>query len=217
VVEKDVVLFDLDNTLYASDTGILEQMLNRHEAYICRVLNLNEQQAAEKRRDLYLKYGTTMYGMIKHHDICPQDYMEFVYDVDVTSLNPCRITKQYVESLPGRKFVFTNASATHARRVLEQMDMADSFEDIFDTEWADFIPKPQVEPYHKLLAHLGQGGDTCAMFEDSPQNLEPAHALGMQTILVGNTSVDAPYIHHTAESLVQWAQETSQTVKEQVA
>jgi putative hydrolase of the HAD superfamily len=59
------------------------------------------------------------------------------------------------------------------------------FPEIFDITFTQFIPKPNPEPYHQVLAHLCLDGRDCMMIEDMPANLKPAKNLGMTTVLVG--------------------------------
>jgi putative hydrolase of the HAD superfamily len=61
------------------------------------------------------------------------------------------------------------------------------FPEIFDITFTRYIPKPNPEPYHQVLAHIRLEGRDCMMIEDMPANLKPAKELGMTTVLVGET------------------------------
>jgi putative hydrolase of the HAD superfamily len=61
----------------------------------------------------------------------------------------------------------------------------DLFEEIYDIRVASYLPKPQLDPYLRVLEHLGIAGSRCIMVEDSRENLRTAKELGMGTVLVG--------------------------------
>jgi len=65
------------------------------------------------------------------------------------------------------------------------MQMAELFHGVFHLEHAEWIPKPALQTFEKMMAVHAVHPGTSAFFEDSPKNLKPAHQLGMKTILVG--------------------------------
>ena len=108
-------------------------------------------------------------------------------------------------SLPqGYRLVFTNGSAAHAERVLERLQIAHAFEDIFHISAADYIPKPSPLTFEKMMARHGVSAAGSAFFEDSQVNLAPAAELGMTTILVGPHAAasTADFVHHRTNNLV---------------
>jgi len=62
------------------------------------------------------------------------------------------------------------------------------FAHVFDIRFSGFRPKPDPVVYQSVLDALGVAGTAAILVEDSPQNLPPARALGMTTILVGEPS-----------------------------
>jgi putative hydrolase of the HAD superfamily len=106
--------------------------------------------------------------------------------------------------LPGRRLVFTNGSAAHAERVLERLQIAHAFEDIFHISAADYIPKPSPLTFEKMMARHGVTAVGSAFFEDSEVNLAPAAQLGMTTVLVGPHAAGstADFVHHRTNDLV---------------
>ena len=55
-------------------------------------------------------------------------------------------------ALPGRKFIFTNGSRSHAEAVTARLGVGGHFDDVFDIHAADFIPKPDARAYERFLA-----------------------------------------------------------------
>ena len=108
-----------------------------------------------------------------------------------------------LQRLPGRRLVFTNAGGSYAEKVLERLEIADQFEDVFHIEASDYIPKPQLQSFAMMTARHGVAPATSAFFEDTERNLAPAADLGMTTVLIGPhafTSTSA-FVHHRAETL----------------
>ena len=56
------------------------------------------------------------------------------------------------------------------------------FDFIFDIVASEHIPKPNPQPYDLFVEQSGIVPQTSVMIEDMARNLEPAAALGMQTI-----------------------------------
>ncbi len=182
----DVLIFDLDNTLYPAERhlfGLIDVRINR---YMTEIVGIAAPDVDALRREYWRLYGVTLQGLIRHHGVDPEDYLHYVHDVDVNSrLAPDPVLRQVLKDLPQRKAVFTNGSICHAGRVLSALGIEDVFEEVYDIRVAEYLPKPWPEPYHAVLDKLGTTPERCIMIEDSRDNLETAKKLGMGTILVG--------------------------------
>lgn len=182
----DVLIFDLDNTLYPAEKqlfGLIDVRINR---YMTEIVGIPAPDVDALRRQYWKLYGVTLQGLIRHHGVDPEDYLLYVHDVDVRSrLTPDPVLREALSNLPHRKAVFTNGSSCHANRVLSALGIADIFEEVYDIRVAAYLPKPWPEPYHAVLEKLDTTPDRCIMIEDSRDNLETAKKLGMGTILVG--------------------------------
>jgi putative hydrolase of the HAD superfamily len=182
----DVLIFDLDNTLYPAEKhlfGLIDVRINR---YMTEIVGIPAPKVDDLRREYWRLYGVTLQGLIRHHGVDPEDYLLYVHDVDVASrLGPDLVLRETLASLPQRKAVFTNGSLCHANRVLMALGIDDLFERIYDIRIAAYQPKPFPEPYYAVLAELGASPKRCIMVEDSRDNLHTAKKLGMGTILIG--------------------------------
>lgn len=207
----DALLFDLDNTLYAPERDLFSLIDKRINRYMEEVVAIPLPEVDGLRRSYWKAYGATLQGLIRHYGIDPEDYLEYVHDVDVSGrlepdLELCRLLRQ----LGGGCFVFTNGSRSHAERVLAALGLSEIFDDIFDIRMADYQPKPCPDPYRSVLQKLGVDGDRCVMIEDSIDNLLTAKQLDMTTVLVGTetreTFVDhrVASAHAAAELLAGW-------------
>ena len=183
----DVLIFDLDNTLYPAEKQLFNLIDVRINRYMTEVVGIPAPEVDAMRRDYWRLYGVTLQGLIRHHAVDPEDYLLYVHDIDVLSrLTPDLVLREVLKKLPQRKAVFTNGSTCHAARVLSALGIEDMFEKVYDIRIAAYQPKPYPEPYHAVLAELGTTPERCIMIEDSRENLHTAKKLGMGTILVGD-------------------------------
>jgi putative hydrolase of the HAD superfamily len=177
-------VFDLDNTLYPVECELFEQVDRRMETFIAERLSISRDAAHRLQKDYWKRYGTTLRGLMLHHDVAPETYLAFVHEIDLSVLPENPALKAAIERLPGRKVIFTNGPAHHAAAVLDRLGMTGHFETIFDIAAFDYIPKPEEAAYRHMLATLGADPTRCVLFEDTVENLAPAAALGMTTVLV---------------------------------
>ena len=198
-----VWLFDLDNTLYPLESGHMLLVQDKMTDYMERMTGLPRDEARALQKRYYHQHGTTLAGLMAHHGIEPEAFLEEVHDISMDRLTPDPALRAALLRLPGRQLVFTNGSASHAGRVLEKLGLADIFEDVFHIASADYIPKPAPETFEKVVARFGIDPKVTCFFEDSEKNLAPAAAIGMTTVLVGAhaEAVDADFVHHRTNDL----------------
>lgn len=176
-------VFDLDNTLYPHHL-LWQQVNDRIRDYVAEFLKVSHDEAFRVQKDYYLRYGTTMRGLMTEHGLNPDDYLEYVHAIDHSPLTPNPALGHAIEKLPGRKLILTNGTTKHADAVLRQLQIHQHFEDVFDIIAAELEPKPSKITYDRFLARHGVDPSKAAMFEDLARNLEAPHALGMTTVLV---------------------------------
>lgn len=180
------VLFDLDNTLYPAEKDLFSLIDVRINHYMETQVGIERQAVDGLRRRYWQDYGTTLQGLIRHHQVDPEDYLSYVHEVDVASrLSTDAELRQSIEQLPVPSYVFTNGSRCHVDRVVAALGLDGLFADVFDIRVADYRPKPSPDPYLQVLRKIALNGADCVMVEDQPQNLKTAKDLGMRTVLVG--------------------------------
>jgi len=183
----EFILFDLDETLYPSSNGLMNLIRDRIVEYMVVRLGWSRDEAEERRQRYVREYGVTLDGLHKLHGVDVGDYMDYVHAVPHSEyIEPNPALDRMLGRLRPSKAIFTNASQSHARRVLSALGVSTShFECIFDFEAAGFCPKPDPEAYRRILARLGVRGDQCVLVEDNLRNLATAKSVfGMTTVLV---------------------------------
>ncbi len=177
-------VFDLDNTLYPHHVNLWEQVDRRIRDYIADFLKITHAEAFRLQKDYYKRYGTSMRGLMTEHGMAPDDFLDFVHQVDHSPLEPNPALGAVIDMLPGRKLILTNGTRRHADAVLARLGLDHHFEDVFDIVAAELEPKPSPPTYRRFLTAHGVDAGKAAMFEDLARNLAVPYELGMTTVLV---------------------------------
>ena len=214
---RDAWVFDLDNTLYPAHCNLFAQIDVRMRSFIARFLDIPEDDAFRLQKQYFREHGTTLRGMMLNHGLDPVPFLDYVHDIDVSAVPDCPDLVAALDALPGRKLIYTNGSVRHAENILAKLGIADHFDEIFDIVAADYVPKPQPEPYRQLIARHAIEPARAVMIEDIAANLKPAAALGMTTVWVQTPSAwsrhgsDGDHIHHVVDDLGAWLSEVVAT------
>ena len=190
-------IFDLDNTLYSGKTRVFEQVDKKMSKYISEKLNVNIVEAKEIQKNYFYEYNTTLNGMINNHKIDADEFLEFVHDVDIDFLKKDSLLNEELMKLDGKKIIFTNSSRKHAMNVIRKIGIDQHFDDIFDIVDSEFVPKPDIVSYKKLVEKHKIDPKLCVFIEDIARNLKPAYEMGMKTIWIEN---DEPWARKFSDS-----------------
>ena len=203
-------IFDLDNTLYSGETKVFEQIDKRMSKYISEKLNVSILEAKEIQKNYFYKYNTTLNGMMKNHKIEANEFLEFVHDIDIDFLKKDMPLGEELRKLEGKKIIFTNGSKKHALNVTQRIGIDQYFDDIFDIVDCNFIPKPKMEPYKKLVEKHKIDPNLCVLIEDIARNLKPAYEMGMKTVWIENKEPwaakfsDSDFINYRTKNLTEF-------------
>jgi putative hydrolase of the HAD superfamily len=179
------ILFDLDETLYPPQAGIMEQIRVQILRYIRERLELSPAEADSLRRQYFEIYGTTMRGLQINHQIDADEFLRYVHNIPLQEyLEPNPPLDAVLTSIPQDKVIFTNASREHAQQVLELLGISRHFARIVDVRDMDYESKPQPSAYYRICQLLDRQPQECMLVEDNVRNLRPAKTLGMITVLV---------------------------------
>ena len=208
----DSWVFDLDNTLYPASCDLFAQVDVRMRDFISSYLNLGKDEARKLQKTYFHECGTTLRGLMTHHDIDPKPYLDYVHNIDVTPVLPAPDLATALKELPGKKYIFTNASTAHATRVMDRLGVTDQFEGVFDIIDAGYQPKPEPSIYNQFIEKFEIDPTRAVMVEDIVKNLKPANELGMQCVWIktdtswGKENAHASYVHHETDNLLSWLQ-----------
>ena len=212
-------IFDLDNTLYEGDTKVFEQVSKRMSKYISAKLNISIEEAKKIQKNYFHEYNTTLNGMIKNHKIDAKEFLDFVHDVDLSFLKNNKSLELELNKIRGKKIIFTNGSRSHANNVTKRIGINKLFDGVFDIVDCDFVPKPAIESYKKLIEKYKIEPQYCIFIEDIARNLKPAYELGMKTVWIKNKEPWAAefsnenFVNYRTENLTNFLKEINELRK----
>lgn len=183
-------IFDLDNTMYDINLGLFKKISNRITDFIMSKYSLDIDQAKKIQKEYYLKYGLTLRGLIVEKKLEPEEFLDYVHDVEHPELKKNDQLISKIRILEGKKIIFTNATSKHAKKILKILELEDDFDQIIDIKDLEYIPKPDKRSYKKLLECLNLNKENLnktIFVEDTVKNLIPAKELGITTVWMKNS------------------------------
>jgi putative hydrolase of the HAD superfamily len=165
------------DTLYPHHINLFAQIDTNMTAFVADLLQVDPVEAKVLQKRYYHEHGTTLAGLMLHHKVDPNAFLEKAHAIDYSMLLPDEALGNAIKRLPGRKFIFTNGTVAHAQDAARALGILDHFA-------ADYVPKPAGATYDKFASLNRIDTKRAAMFEDLPRNLEVPKALGMKTVLL---------------------------------
>ena len=148
------------------------------------------EEALSMPQEYLQRYGTTLFGLQANYNTLDMyDYLEFIHDVPLRNyINPNPGLRSVLDAIPIRKFIFTNADANHAHRVIKLLELDGCFDGILDILEMSPYCKPMQEAFAKAMKLAGETNPHhCVIIDDSPRNICAARQEGMFSILYGTT------------------------------
>src|SRR5438309_1667926 len=178
--EKLVVL---NNTLHDAAAGIFPSMHEQINAYLKRHFGVDDAGADAMRRRFWLRYGTTLKGLLRHHGTNPRHFLRETHRFPeladmVVHENALR---HALARLGGRKLLFSNAPLHYVEQALRAIGVARFFDAVYSIEDARYLGKPALHGFHVLLRNHDLDPHRCAFVDDALGNLRTAHRLGMRS------------------------------------
>ena len=203
-------IFDLDNTLYCANSGIFNQIHKRMGEFISTNLNIELKEAKFLQKKYFIENGTTLHGLMLHHNVDPKNFLEYVHNINFDIVKPDNELRNILNKIRDKKIIFTNADKPYVKKVLNKLKLDDLFDDIFDIKRMSYIPKPNIESYKKLINTYNFDAKKAIIFDDIPNNLFPAADLGLKTVHVYNKNLEkelngtSKKIDYMTTSLKEW-------------
>ncbi|WP_426173260.1 pyrimidine 5'-nucleotidase [Massilia sp. TWR1-2-2] len=188
-------LFDLDNTLHDASHAIFPLISANMNTYIARVLGdvdtpATMEQVNAARLGYWKRYGATLLGMIRHHEVKAAHFLAETHDLaDLAQMIRAeRGLARMLRSLPGRKILLTNAPTVYSRDVMRHLGLQRHFSHHIAIEnmhvHGQLRPKPSKLMLRRLLRRHGVAAHRCILVEDTLANLRTARQLGVRTVWI---------------------------------
>lgn len=133
--------------------------------------------------------------------------LHWIFDLDYTLYDlPMEISFDYkflkddpqlsylLNSLPLKKYIFTNGTFSHGIKCLEKMNILNIFEQVIGRDTINNL-KPNIISYKRFIniANIDTK-DKCVFFEDNIDNLIQAKNIGWITVLITKENIINEYI-----------------------
>ena len=190
-----VWLFDLDNTLHDASHAIFPAIMAKMNVYMAQVLGdggtpADAAMVDAARADYWRRYGATLIGMVKHHQVQAADFLRETHSMDdlQAMIRAERGLGQLLRRLPGRKILLTNAPQRYSHDVMRHLGLQRHFSHHIAIEamqvHRQLRPKPSKLMLRQLLRRQGLKASRCILVEDTLANLKTAKALGVRTVWI---------------------------------
>jgi putative hydrolase of the HAD superfamily len=157
------------------------------------------------REEFWLRYGTTLNGLMRHHGIHPRRFLAETHvfpelgDLVVHE----NALKHALARLGGMKLVFSNAPRHYVEGVLRAMGLARYFDAVYSIEDARYRGKPALHGFRVLLRKHNLDPHRCALVDDMLENLRTARRLGMSTVWVSRAKRRVPFVDLRVASVLE--------------
>ena len=208
------LLLDLDGVCYGKHNNyslekVFGQVSKRMTMFISKRLKIDISTAKQLQTDYFYKYNTSLNGLMIHHKIPPEEFLEYVHDIDLSFMKEDKIMRNDLENLDLKKFIFTNGSAEHAKNILTHLGIYDLFgrDKVFDIKDAGYIPKPEAKTFDLMVKKFNINPKETIYIEDIAKNLSIGYKRGCTTVWLindehfGKIDSDKDYISHKIENL----------------
>ncbi len=128
--------------------------------------------------------------MVELHGVAPDEFLDFVHDIDLSALSSNLRLIAGLTALPGKRVVFTNASRGHALAALAAIGLSDLFDVVASIEDSGYVGKPHRSAFETLFRQARDRSNGVRDVRRSRGELLGPRELGMKTALV----VD-PFLH----------------------
>lgn len=179
------LVFDLDNTLYPHNSAVEADFARRIKAYFSNQLSLDFENESFNWEKASVNIGAYLNEIFRGREGQRRDFVEFVCDVDVSTISPNPRLDSLLHQLTQDKYIFTDSTYRHTRDSLNQIGISDThFKGIFENRDSGFRYKTDPECHRCFLNKYQLCPADCVLFEDNVNNLRPAQELGMATVLI---------------------------------
>ena len=99
-------IFDLDNTLYSGQTKVFSEVDKKMSSFISQKFNVDLVEAKKIQKEYFYEYGTTLSGLMKMKNVDPNEFLEFVHDIDISWLPRDEILREELIKIKEKNPVF---------------------------------------------------------------------------------------------------------------
>ena len=162
---RRVLLFDLDETLYPRESGLIPFQRERVYDFMAAKLHVARDKVPDLWQGLFAEHNQTFAGLLAYqraHADTVAPFTEAEYEAAIRSgygklkpdpaLRALLLEKCFPDAKGFKRYVFTNASEGHTARALAALGLEGCFHGVYGTAFlGDGVCKPQDAAYDKVL------------------------------------------------------------------
>lgn len=189
IINDEVFVFDLDNTLHQMDDEICAQAEERAMAYLRDVVNVNDVESVV--RDIKGRYSALLKGLLMERMMSYDEYYQYVYEyIDYEGcIRRDEDVINMLKSIGRPLYIMSNGTKAHVQRVLGIMGIEEYFEKVFylGYEEDNYVGKPDRHAY-ELVSSIVRA-KTVYFFDDKERNTSAAALHGWNAHLINATNL----------------------------
>ena len=191
---KSTWILDLDNTLHNTSKELFPIINRKMNTYIQNLLAIDELKANAIRLNYWIKYGSTLKGLIKNYKVNPNDFLEKTHAIESFKelVFPAKNITRILATLPGEKILYTNAPKNYALAIIKHCNIENYFSHLHFIESSRFNGKPSEESMKSFLAKYRV--KKASFVDDEKANLKTAKKFGIRTIWISKSQKKPLYV-----------------------
>ena len=99
-------IFDLDNTLYSGQTKVFSEVDKKMSSFSSEKFNVDLIEAKKIQKEYFYEYRTTLSGIMKKKNVNPNEFLEFVHDIDISWLLKDKLLREELIKIKEKKYIF---------------------------------------------------------------------------------------------------------------
>ena len=190
----NTLLFDLDGTLYSSQSGVEDLIKPRMRSVLANILNITENEAQKLLWQFNQDYINESIGLQNLGIDLYQFYEQVYSQISLKNIVPYNELSEILLKFSSkyRICLLTNSSRIHAQRVLKHLNLINAFSLVVGFEDNLFVRKPDMRAFKNLIESKQIIPAETIYFDDSLPNLYSAYRLNYRTVLVSNQIAQPP-------------------------
>ena len=209
VFGKDVVIYDLDDTLYKK-TEYFADILDRvmAEALVFDLgLDMDVEQAKKLVTESYRIYRDGGEIFYKDFGIKPKDlFISYHKRKPVEKITPYDNLLAKIEKVPAEQYVFTASDRYASEKILKHIGLYEFFKDRYYSveDFGVYKKNENSKVYNEFCKKIKVDPKDCVFVDDSYSNLEFAKESGMTTVRIyyhNNSAKDKKYIDYAYKGI----------------
>ena len=186
--KRSLWFVDLDDTLHDAANGTLKNIDSAMTEAIQNILGVDKKKADFLRKKYWVKYGATVVGLNKLHNISVSDFLNISHSQKILAdLNlPSVSFSSKIKRIKGTKWLVTNSPEKYAMSILNHLRLQKCFRKVISVEKmkgpGGLKPKPLIFQWRRLIRLAGVHPTEVTVIDDCLRNLQTAKLLGCRTI-----------------------------------